>query len=514
MKKTTTILAAACGLAAITSLPQALAKPAKPTSTAGMRFCKKGESPIIIVNGARVQVCRSNWDLSKGEIQAVAGIVAAANSDPNPELTKNRNLCLQVIERGQFEIAKPYCVKASQLGSAEASFALGIYAAKDDPKLDQEITRSYLDKASQGGSIDSTLLLAGYYARNGDTVKRNDYLLRCFDKGIVQYSTTKNSGYSLRSLTPSSYGYYKQDRKKCTNLALKAALYGSIPLAKLGINDVSANVINPSIEPDATIPDRVESSSSHPYFSTRLNIKSQFEKFDVLKLWDQKFRFEGDIIYKIMSINDNDGRPLAFSCAIFDPNEKPINSDDSDKICDLILLEHKLVAGIGKDGNKANGIASGRMHVDYSQFPGAPNSSLRSTRSYIENNAAIGTTAQAAAEQDSSANAPQAPVQYSGKGYLGVSISPVTHDVAEALGMRAVVGELVQGIQAGGPADKAGLRQGDVIYMVNGITINPLLNVSLPMIISGIDAGVKVRLGIVRQGVGTTTLEVVLGNKP
>ncbi|HEX8665394.1 MAG TPA: Do family serine endopeptidase [Beijerinckiaceae bacterium] len=54
------------------------------------------------------------------------------------------------------------------------------------------------------------------------------------------------------------------------------------------------------------------------------------------------------------------------------------------------------------------------------------------------------------------------------RGYLGVSIQPVTKDLAEGLGLTADKGALVSGAQDGTPAAKAGLKSGDVIVAVNG----------------------------------------------
>ena len=51
-------------------------------------------------------------------------------------------------------------------------------------------------------------------------------------------------------------------------------------------------------------------------------------------------------------------------------------------------------------------------------------------------------------------------------GYLGANIQQVTSDIADSLTLPEVTGALVNGIEPGGPADKAGLRQGDIILRV------------------------------------------------
>jgi Do/DeqQ family serine protease len=55
--------------------------------------------------------------------------------------------------------------------------------------------------------------------------------------------------------------------------------------------------------------------------------------------------------------------------------------------------------------------------------------------------------------------------------FVGATFEPVTSDVAEALGLRAARGALVVRTVEGGPADKAGLKPGEVITAVNGIAV-------------------------------------------
>jgi serine protease Do/serine protease DegQ len=54
------------------------------------------------------------------------------------------------------------------------------------------------------------------------------------------------------------------------------------------------------------------------------------------------------------------------------------------------------------------------------------------------------------------------------RGVLGVSIAPVTPDVAQALGLTAATGALVTQVVESSAAEKAGIRAGDVITAVNG----------------------------------------------
>ena len=54
------------------------------------------------------------------------------------------------------------------------------------------------------------------------------------------------------------------------------------------------------------------------------------------------------------------------------------------------------------------------------------------------------------------------------RGWIGVQIQPVTHDIADSLGIKTAEGALVAEPQADSPAAKAGIKAGDVIVKVNG----------------------------------------------
>ncbi|MEX3008879.1 DegQ family serine endoprotease [Hoeflea sp. TYP-13] len=55
--------------------------------------------------------------------------------------------------------------------------------------------------------------------------------------------------------------------------------------------------------------------------------------------------------------------------------------------------------------------------------------------------------------------------------YIGASFSPVTADMAEALGMEQAFGAIVTAVVSGGPAEKGGLRVGDLVISLNGLTV-------------------------------------------
>jgi hypothetical protein len=54
------------------------------------------------------------------------------------------------------------------------------------------------------------------------------------------------------------------------------------------------------------------------------------------------------------------------------------------------------------------------------------------------------------------------------RGWLGVSIQPLTPELAESFGLDMVSGALVNQVLAGSPAEKAGVKRGDVLLTYDG----------------------------------------------
>ena len=57
------------------------------------------------------------------------------------------------------------------------------------------------------------------------------------------------------------------------------------------------------------------------------------------------------------------------------------------------------------------------------------------------------------------------------RGWLGVAIQNMTPELATTYGLKRVYGSVISGILKGGPADKAGLKPGDVITQINDTEI-------------------------------------------
>jgi serine protease Do len=84
------------------------------------------------------------------------------------------------------------------------------------------------------------------------------------------------------------------------------------------------------------------------------------------------------------------------------------------------------------------------------------------------------------------------------RGFLGVGIQDVTRDLADGLGLDSPRGALVTEPSEGGPAEKAGIKSGDVVLAVDGEEIEDALDLSRT--IAGKTPGTQVEITIWRDG--------------
>jgi serine protease Do len=97
------------------------------------------------------------------------------------------------------------------------------------------------------------------------------------------------------------------------------------------------------------------------------------------------------------------------------------------------------------------------------------------------------------------------------RGRLGVTIQGVTQELADSFGLKKPQGALVAAVESKSPADKAGLKTGDIILGVDGRDIEN--SIDLPRIIGESRPGTQVKLKIWRQG-ETKELSASLGEAP
>jgi serine protease Do len=97
------------------------------------------------------------------------------------------------------------------------------------------------------------------------------------------------------------------------------------------------------------------------------------------------------------------------------------------------------------------------------------------------------------------------------RGWLGVRIQQVTPDIAESLGLKDATGAMVAGVNDGGPADKAKIRNGDIILKFNNQDVKEMR--SLPRIVADSEVGQSVPVMLWRDG-KEVTVQATLAEKP
>ncbi|ALX13179.1 MAG: Do family serine endopeptidase [Burkholderia sp.] len=97
------------------------------------------------------------------------------------------------------------------------------------------------------------------------------------------------------------------------------------------------------------------------------------------------------------------------------------------------------------------------------------------------------------------------------RGWIGVEPQDVTPEIAESFGLQQKSGAIVAGVLQGGPADKAGIKPGDILVSVNGEEITDttkLLNT-----VAQIKPGTPTKVHVVRKG-KELDVNVVIGKRP
>jgi serine protease Do len=98
------------------------------------------------------------------------------------------------------------------------------------------------------------------------------------------------------------------------------------------------------------------------------------------------------------------------------------------------------------------------------------------------------------------------------RGYLGVSIQPVTKEIAEQFKLDSTRGALVTDVTPGSPADQAGIIHGDVIRKINNTDlrdVNALMNR-----VAEAEIGSELSVELIRDGQTKTVMARVAEQPP
>jgi serine protease Do len=98
------------------------------------------------------------------------------------------------------------------------------------------------------------------------------------------------------------------------------------------------------------------------------------------------------------------------------------------------------------------------------------------------------------------------------RGYLGVTINPISEDVRKSLNLKTNKGALVNNVETDSPAEKAGLKRYDVIVAVDGRPVESANDLSFK--IADVEPGSKVEIKYIRDEKERTTTAVVAELEP
>lgn len=97
------------------------------------------------------------------------------------------------------------------------------------------------------------------------------------------------------------------------------------------------------------------------------------------------------------------------------------------------------------------------------------------------------------------------------RGWIGVEVQELTAELAESFKMGSTDGTLIAGVLRNGPADRAGVKPGDILI---GVDDRPVTDSSSMLnLVAGLAPGRSARLQVTRNG-KKLELSVTVGKRP
>ncbi len=97
------------------------------------------------------------------------------------------------------------------------------------------------------------------------------------------------------------------------------------------------------------------------------------------------------------------------------------------------------------------------------------------------------------------------------RGWVGVELQELTPELAESFKLGSTAGVLVAGVQRGSPADRAGVKPGDIVLSVGGKPVRD--PDSMRNLIVALTPGKQTTLGV-KRGQGNLEMQVTVGKRP
>lgn len=97
------------------------------------------------------------------------------------------------------------------------------------------------------------------------------------------------------------------------------------------------------------------------------------------------------------------------------------------------------------------------------------------------------------------------------RGWIGVEPQDITPELAESFGLTRKSGAIIAGVLKGGPADKAGIRPGDILLAVEGKPVTDTTD--MLNLIAQLTPGKKAKMTVLRKA-QESTVDVLVGKRP
>ncbi len=97
------------------------------------------------------------------------------------------------------------------------------------------------------------------------------------------------------------------------------------------------------------------------------------------------------------------------------------------------------------------------------------------------------------------------------RGWIGVGVQDMTRELAESFNLKKVRGTLITEVLRGGPADKAGIKPGDILIEVNGAPVND--SAGMLGLIAALPPGQQATLKVVRSQTDAE-IKITIGTRP
>lgn len=97
------------------------------------------------------------------------------------------------------------------------------------------------------------------------------------------------------------------------------------------------------------------------------------------------------------------------------------------------------------------------------------------------------------------------------RGWIGIESQDITPELADSFGLSRKSGAIIAGVVRGGPADKAGMRPGDILANVDGKKVGSTTD--MLNLIAQLAPGGKTRMTVIRKN-QESTIDVMVGKRP